>query len=160
MSSARYCLAITVSCSHQRNCYLRSFLQIDKNGQCYLSKQESVNFGLLGNFFVSEGREGAVIKVVARRRLGANPGGNLITSMRAALASRYQPSPVSLGGVFLIKNGTAKLHIMPDFSTDPLRTDDDVNGWLRFYDMRAPLVCLSVFHSTDPGLDLRVEHTQ
>lgn len=25
--------------------------------------------------------------------------------------------------------------------------------------MEAPLVCLSVFHSCDPGYDLRIEHT-
>ncbi|KAK6018728.1 hypothetical protein OSTOST_15663 [Ostertagia ostertagi] len=31
--------------------------------------------------------------------------------------------------------------------------------WLRFFTMKAPLVCASVFHSYDPGHKLRMEHT-
>ncbi|XP_078535541.1 ester hydrolase C11orf54 homolog isoform X2 [Lissotriton helveticus] len=38
-------------------------------------------------------------------------------------------------------------------------SDEAVDRWLKFYEMRAPLICQSVFVSRDPGLDLRVEHT-
>ena len=48
---------------------------------------------------------------------------------------------------------------MPDFSKTPLKTKEEVNEWLRYFDMAASLACLSVFHSYDPGLDLRMEHT-
>ncbi|KAH6934151.1 hypothetical protein HPB50_021050 [Hyalomma asiaticum] len=34
-----------------------------------------------------------------------------------------------------------------------------MNSWLKFFEMEAPLVCLSVFVSHDPGWDLRIEHT-
>lgn len=35
-----------------------------------------------------------------------------------------------------------------------------VNGWLRFYEMEAPITCLSVFHSKDEKkLGLRLRHT-
>ncbi|XP_029468543.1 ester hydrolase C11orf54 homolog isoform X3 [Rhinatrema bivittatum] len=47
----------------------------------------------------------------------------------------------------------------PEFSTCPLNTDEDVNLWLKFFEMRAPLICQSVFVSRDPGFDLRLEHT-
>ncbi|KAG1659992.1 Ester hydrolase C11orf54 [Nymphon striatum] len=47
----------------------------------------------------------------------------------------------------------------PDFSPCPLNSEDEVNKWLKFYEMQAPLVCLSEFVSSDPGLDLRIEHT-
>ena len=40
--------------------------------------------------------------------------------------------------------------VQPDFSETPLNTDEDVNNWLQFYDMSAPLVCLSEFVSHDP----------
>lgn len=48
---------------------------------------------------------------------------------------------------------------MPDFSKTPLKTKEEVNEWLRYFDMAASLACLSVFHSYDPGLDLQMEHT-
>ena len=51
------------------------------------------------------------------------------------------------------------MHVMPDFSAQPLNTNEEKQKWLRYYDMSAPLVCLSVFHSYDPGLSLRMEHT-
>ena len=38
----------------------------------------------------------------------------------------------------------------PRFSETPLKTDADVNNWLKFYDMSSPLVCVGVFESHDP----------
>ncbi|XP_073908705.1 ester hydrolase C11orf54 homolog [Castor canadensis] len=46
-----------------------------------------------------------------------------------------------------------------EFSSCPLTSDEQVNKWLNFYEMKAPLVCLPVFVSRDPGFDLRLEHT-
>ncbi|KAM5246523.1 ester hydrolase C11orf54 homolog isoform 3-T3 [Ctenodactylus gundi] len=46
-----------------------------------------------------------------------------------------------------------------EFSSCPLNSDEDMNKWLHFYEMTAPLVCLPVFVSKDPGFDLRLEHT-
>jgi len=63
-----------------------------------------------------------------------------------------------MGGVFVIEKGKAKIHVMPKFSETPLKTDSDVNSWLKFYNISAPLVCVGVFESHDPGLDLRIEH--
>lgn len=64
-----------------------------------------------------------------------------------------------MGGVFLLKSGRVKLHVMPDFSTSPLCSDDDVNQWLQYFEAAAPLICLTTFHSVDLGQDLRMEHT-
>ncbi|KAA8586379.1 hypothetical protein FQN60_000215, partial [Etheostoma spectabile] len=46
-----------------------------------------------------------------------------------------------------------------EFSVCPLNTNDDVNNWLKHFEVSAPLICQSVLVSRDPGLDLRVEHT-
>jgi hypothetical protein len=75
------------------------------------------------------------------------------------LQAEYGERTVSLGGVLVIKKGKAKLHVMPDFSKTPLKTKEEVNEWLRYFDMAASLAYLSVFHSYDPGLDLQMEHT-
>uniref|UniRef100_A0A5F8GRD1 DUF1907 domain-containing protein n=1 Tax=Monodelphis domestica TaxID=13616 RepID=A0A5F8GRD1_MONDO len=47
----------------------------------------------------------------------------------------------------------------PEFSSCPLNSDEDVNNWLHFFEIKAPLVCQPVFVSRDPGFDLQLEHT-
>ncbi|KAF8791779.1 Ester hydrolase C11orf54 like protein [Argiope bruennichi] len=130
--------------------------KLDKDGACELVKlKDNTQFCLLGNLFISQGKPGKVLKVVAKNRKGSS---NFVTTMREALANMFE-SPVGVGGVFVIKSGKAKLHIMPDYSETPLKSTEDVNNWLKFFNMPAPLSCLSVFVSSDPGLNLRVEHT-
>ncbi|XP_059042493.1 ester hydrolase C11orf54 homolog isoform X2 [Mustela lutreola] len=98
-----------------------------------------------------------VIEVKAKRRTGKL---NFVTCMRQTLEKHYGNKPVGMGGTFIIQKGKAKTHIMPaEFSSCPLNSDEEVNKWLRFYEMKAPLVCLPVFVSRDPGFDLRLEHT-
>ena len=41
-------------------------------------------------------------------------------------------------------------HAQPEFSEKPLNTEAERNNWLKFYEMSAPLICLSVFISHDP----------
>src|SRR6185437_7018757 len=105
--------------------------------------------------FSSDGQPGQVLRIRTKKRIGKD---NFVTAMRTTLKQTYGDQHLGLGGVFLIKSGKAKLHIMPDFSKTPLTTDDQVNQWLTFHEMSAPLVCLSVFRSPDPGLDVRVDH--
>jgi len=97
-----------------------------------------------------------VIKVTANHRTGKD---NFVTCMRKALVQRYGDKSIGIGGVFLIKAGKADLHVMPEFSNVPLETNEEVTTWFRHYEMDAPLVCLSIFYSHDPGLDLRMDHT-
>jgi hypothetical protein len=67
---------------------------------------------------------------------------------------------VGLGGVFLGTSGKYRMHVMPDFSSPPPTCSADVDKWLQFYEMSAPIVFLSVFISRDlPGMELRLEHT-
>ena len=131
--------------------------RIDEKGGCVceLVPGDSKDCALMANLFGSEGRKGEVIKISARVRTGEK---DFISAIRHALRSEYGDRPVSMGGVFLIKRGKAMLHVMPDFSKEPMEPGQ-VKDWLKFFDMKAPLVCLTVFHSYDPGLDLRMEHT-
>ena len=115
---------------------------------------------LMANLFTSSGLPGPVLKVTARSRTGPK---NFTDCIREALASSLGPDqPVSIGGVFVIKQGKANLHVMPGFrpADQPFKDRADVDGWLRYFNFDAPLVCLTVMHSADPwDLGLRMEHT-
>ncbi|KAL6040219.1 hypothetical protein STEG23_016036, partial [Scotinomys teguina] len=123
----------------------------------YSQKHHDFGCALLANLFASEGQPGKVIKVQAKRRTGQL---NFVTCMRQTLEKHYGNKPVGMGGTFIVQKGKVKAHIMPtEFSSCPLTSDEAVNKWLYFFEMKAPLICLPVFVSKDPGLDLRLEHT-
>ncbi|CAN7987215.1 unnamed protein product, partial [Ixodes pacificus] len=125
------------------------YAKIGEDGSCVLGKLSGppCEFCLMGNFLISEGKQGKVIKVSAKKRTGQE---NFVTAMRNGLKAKYGTEPVGMGGAFLLAQGKAKLHIMPMFSTAPLLTDAAMNQWLKFFEMNAPLVCLSTFVSHDP----------
>ncbi|KAF3706649.1 Ester hydrolase C11orf54 -like protein [Channa argus] len=131
------------------------------NGQClqekYSDRFSECNFALLGNLYACEGKSGKVIEVRTKRRTG---GHSLVTALRKTLEGCYPDKSLALGGTFIIQKGKAKIHIMPrEFSVCPLNTNEDVNNWLKHFEVNAPLICQSVLVSRDPGLDLRIEHT-
>ncbi|XP_014784110.1 ester hydrolase C11orf54 homolog [Octopus bimaculoides] len=126
-----------------------------ENGCFNLKQIEHSSFMLMANLLCCEGKQGKVIEVKASKRIGDD---NFPTAIRKTLKSQYGSEPVALGGVFIIENGKAKLHIMPDFSCKPINNVTELNNWLRFYEANAPLVCLGELISHDPDLDLREEH--
>ncbi|XP_070305500.1 ester hydrolase C11orf54 homolog isoform X1 [Salvelinus sp. IW2-2015] len=131
------------------------------NNQCLLEKYSDkfsdCDFGLLANLYACEGKPGKVIEVRAKRRIGEE---SLVGALRKTMEEHYPDKSLALGGTFLIQKGKAKIHIMPrEFSACPLNSNDDVNKWLKHFEVSAPLICQSVMVSRDPGLDLRVEHT-
>ncbi|KAF6026057.1 C11orf54 [Bugula neritina] len=97
----------------------------------------------------------SVLEVKARTRTGNE---NFMSAIRKVLAEHYGDQPVALGGTFLLEQGKAKFHIMPDFSTCPVDTEEKLNNWLKFYEYEAPVTAVGYLVSHDPGLDLRVEH--
>ncbi|RWS25712.1 hypothetical protein B4U80_03684, partial [Leptotrombidium deliense] len=130
--------------------------KVVRNDEYELFKLNSTECFLFGNVFVCESKPGKVLKISARKRIGEL---NFTECIRNALRSKYGNQCVSLGGVFLLKNGNAKLHINPDFSKVPLNTQEERENWLKYFDMNSPLICLSVLHSFDDNLGLRIEHT-
>ncbi|GFY66203.1 ester hydrolase C11orf54 homolog [Trichonephila inaurata madagascariensis] len=68
--------------------------KLDKDGACELVHlKDNTQFCLLGNIFISEGKPGKVLKVVAKNRKGSE---NFVTTMRLALAKKFE-KPVGLG---------------------------------------------------------------
>ena len=131
----------------------------EKTGEGRWADLPNDHFGLMGNFYLSKNKPGKVLRVKVKKRIGKE---NFTASIRKVLLSKYgEQKPVSMGGVFLINSGVAKLHIMPKYWPKEPSTDDSINNeWLKyFHTTKNPLVCLSVFHSHDPGYNLRMEHT-
>ncbi|XP_014240638.1 ester hydrolase C11orf54 homolog [Cimex lectularius] len=121
----------------------------------FISKDES-RFALLANFFVSEGKESKVLKVNCKKRKGNL---DFVTAMRTSLANHFYDKYIGMGGLFVVKKGKVRQHVMQDFSEKPLNTEKDLNEWLRFFEMSAPLIALGAFLSQDvPDFDLRVQH--
>ncbi|XP_073696748.1 ester hydrolase C11orf54 homolog [Garra rufa] len=139
--------------------YFSSINPVDE--KCLLEKYSDrfndCDFGLLANLYACEGNPGQVIEVRACVRTGEE---SLVSSMRKTMEEHYGEKSVALGGTFVLQKGKAKIHIMPrEFSACPLNTNEEVNNWLKHFEVSAPLIFQTVMVSKDPGLDLRVEHT-
>lgn len=132
------------------------FAKVKDDGSTLCEKLPSQGCALMANLFGMSGLPGSLLHIKASIRVGNL---NFTEAIRKALQDAFGTRTISLGGVFHISKGKAKLHVMPDFSPTPLITDEQKQEWLRFYEIEAPLVCLSVLHSHDPDLDLRIEHT-
>lgn len=112
-------------------------------------------FALLGNLFVCEGKPGKVLQVHVKKRIGAI---DFIASIRTVLADHYGSKILGLGGTFLLKEGKANQHVMPHFSKAPINSEEEVNQWLEFFEMSAPLIANGTLVTGDYDLDLRVQH--
>lgn len=56
---------------------------------------------------------------------------------------------LGLGGAFLLREGRVKFHVMPDFSSAPLCSDDDVDSWLHYFEMNAPIIHMGTLVTGD-----------
>lgn len=128
---------------------------VNENCEQEILPNSETRMALLGNLFFSEGKPSKVLKVHAKVRTGKL---DFIASIRECLEKEYPDKLVGLGGTFLLKEGQAKQHVMRDFSKTPLNNEEDLNNWLKFYNMSAPLVAVGTLVNGDGGLDLRVQH--
>lgn len=103
---------------------------------------------------------------------------SVLTVFRLAF---YSFSCVSLAGIFLLLRGKANVHIIPEYPEKSFNSIDEVRWtvicfraffsaihpkdvfqvekWFQIFNVSAPLVCVSVLHSYDPGYKLRIQHT-
>ncbi|CAF1222295.1 unnamed protein product [Rotaria sordida] len=85
---------------------------------------------------------------------------NFISIIRRSLKQYSQQQPMALGGIFRIEKGIIKAHVMPEFVNEDLIRKEQVDQWLKFYDMHAPLNCLSVLLTEDiNNAGFRLEHS-
>lgn len=139
-------------------------------GGTVCDRSPSTDCALMMNLYGSAGQPGSVLKISAKGRKGKER--SFTECIRHALSKHYgKERMVSLGGVFVVKSGKTKYHVMPDFPSKPegqeytFTSAKQLNDWLTYHDFptseESPIVCLTVMHSADPDkkLGLRMEHT-
>ncbi len=99
---------------------LTHYARVGKQGGCVCEKISSGDCGLMANLFGSDG----------------SPGMNFTEAIQKALQAEYGERTASLGGVFVIKKGKAKLHVMPR---------EEVHEWLRYFGRSAPTILGLIF---------------
>uniref|UniRef100_A0A0B7ARP3 DUF1907 domain-containing protein n=1 Tax=Arion vulgaris TaxID=1028688 RepID=A0A0B7ARP3_9EUPU len=128
----------------------------EKVGTFKLEEETSGEFSLMGNFLISEGKPGKVLEIKAKNRTGTE---NFVSSIHKTLTAHYGDKAVGVGGTFLFQTGKANIHVMPDFPTTPFENNEQIDSWLRYYEMDAPLINVGEIVSADPeNLNLRREH--
>lgn len=147
------------------------YTKVEKeSGKARCERSGSTDCALMMNLYGSDGQPGNVLKVSARGRKGQEK--SFTECIRHALTAHYgKERMVSLGGVFVIKRGKTKYHVMSDFPAKPegqehtFTSAKQLNDWLTYHEFetseKSPIVCLTVLHSADPDkkLGLRMEHT-
>ena len=106
--------------------------------------------------FLILGTRGPVLEVKCIGRSGVE---NFVTCMRKTLADAFPSESIGLGGIFCVREGRVKIHVMPEYSATPLKSDADVENWLKFYEMDAPYTCMSFLVSKDPVNSNRASNT-
>ncbi len=137
---------------------------ISKDGETQQSLYQPKTCGPFQHIMVSSidhKKSTILIEIDVQERLSAEDEeeNNFISVIRRGLKT-YSKEPMALGGIFRIEKGTVKAHIMPDFVDEDLTTKQQVDQWLKFYDMQAPLNCLSVLLTEDiNNAGFRLEHS-
>ncbi|KAL6420593.1 hypothetical protein ACFW04_014640 [Cataglyphis niger] len=102
-----------------------------------------------GNFFISEGKPGQVLKVWAKKRIGLQ----FLTALQYTLEKKYSsdiyPKLIGLGGTFVMKSGRARHHIMPYNWNNNLTNARRIHNWLHYCDLHAPLVAVGTLLSSN-----------
>lgn len=125
------------------------------NGNIKVQSSPCAEFGLLGNLGFCDGKKGEVIELVVSKRISNE---SIMSSLRKVLKEEYKDKVVGLCGTFNVEKGKVKIHCMPDFSNEPINSNEDVNNWLDFFEIPAPFTAVGWLISDDPDMDIRVEH--
>jgi len=146
------------SVSLDSGCICSKEAYVDKKTQNpVLVDYKSHELSSLANLMICEGKPNTeVLHISASIRTGSES--SFVSCIRKALAAHYGTThQVGLAGVFLIRHGSFKTHVMPSFPTKDSPGDP---SWLNFYTTTVPSTVLSVLVSTDlHNDDLRLEHS-
>uniref|UniRef100_A0A7E4VHC4 DUF1907 domain-containing protein n=1 Tax=Panagrellus redivivus TaxID=6233 RepID=A0A7E4VHC4_PANRE len=101
-----------------------------------LKTVDSSDFCLMANLGVTDTAKppGKMLKIEAKERIGEL---NFAEAVRQFFVQEYPEKDVSLAGVFAIKEGSIKVHVMPDFPETLKFEDRDkfLNSWLHYFDI-------------------------
>ena len=129
--------------------------RVGSERECIVESYPSPVCGPIVNLFVSEGRNGQVIRIDVRTRTGAQP------SLAQAIRDSLRPiadshGHIGMGGFFKVLGGRVRSHVMPDYGCigfDYYDTERErvVRDFLQFYEHMGPdLLCFSTLWTGDP----------
>lgn len=132
---------------------------VDNHKKICCEPYKSYRCSALANVFCSKGETGKVLKFHAKKRIGKTP--DFIACVQQVLKDKYGERPVSLGGSFQMLSGKAKVHVMSDFTQNPIQKQEFIDKeWLKYIEAEAPFTFMTVCTSVSPpGLDMRLTHT-
>ncbi|XP_033221364.1 ester hydrolase C11orf54 homolog [Belonocnema kinseyi] len=108
-------------------------ISLDKTVGKLLCKKLPLNetrFSVQGSIFLSEGKKGEVIKVVAENRIGED---SFIASMRRSITNYYgAKNLVGLGGVFVLRKGKIS-EVFPNLLEEPVPAGSNLTRVPLFY---------------------------
>lgn len=140
------------------------FSIVNKDGDCECNHYPYLEQGPLSNMFLCDGTQEDVIKIEVEVRTGNE---NLVSCIRNGLIETFnchKSRQIGMGGIFIVKKGKVKMHVMPDFYPSCMvdGSDQVVKEWLKYYEVGPNLLCLSTMLTGDPSksdMHLRLEHT-
>lgn len=118
---------------------LTHYAKIDKQGGCVCEKISSGDCGLMANAFGTDGSPGKVVKVVAKIRTG---GMDFTEAIQKALRGPSTASGRSVWAEFLSSRRAGRDSTLCWISVkghSRVKTREEVNEWLRYLNMSAPL---------------------
>ena len=145
--------------------------RVGSRGEAIIADYASTLHGGIANLFLSDGKRAPIIRISVKERIGEQ--GSFPLAIRAGLLEQLRPrdeQQLALGGVFELKAGQVRAHIMPDFECIAHKYYDEekeevIKDFLQFYAGMGPdLLCFTVLWTGDPtGSDLNLrssgEHT-
>ncbi|GAB1862817.1 Ester hydrolase C11orf54-like protein [Camponotus japonicus] len=95
---------------------------------------------LHGNFFISEGKPGRVLKIQAKTR---REDKELTKVIEHTLQKYYEDTStlVGLGGAFVIHDGLVQQHVMPLILKD-CSSEEKIRNWVKYYALPTPSVAV------------------
>ena len=137
--------------------------RVGTDRECVVEPYPSAVCGPIVNLFVSEGRNGEVVRIDVRTRTGEQPSlpQAILDSLRPIARSQGH---IGMGGFFKVLSGRVRSHVMPDYGCidfDYYDTDQErvVRDFLQFYEHMGPdLLCFS--HALDRRPDRRRPESQ
>jgi hypothetical protein len=131
----------------------------DDHVECCVRDYDQHRVSALANVFCSAGEPGTVLRIHVKQRTGEIA--DFIACVQRSLRMQYGDRPVSVGGSFVMHQGAAKLHVMSDFTQEPIMSQEFIDKtWLKFFEGKAPMTFLFVCTSVDPpNMHMRLTHT-
>ncbi|XP_071651479.1 ester hydrolase C11orf54 homolog [Temnothorax longispinosus] len=118
-----------------------------------LTRPDQMMCSLMGNFFISEGKQGNVLRVRAKGRESIV---DIITIIQSILHRHFyeEDRTVALGGVLQMRNGRVAQNVMPEQYPPRVSSFIDLARWFKCHDLqvKSDLIAVGTIINTEPDI--------